>query len=279
MTASNAVARVNETAKSPRKPAQAVKERRPRKSLIKLRKTIGWTQENLAANIGASTRSISRWENGHTKPSPEVRDDLAKALRITVHQLEALLDYLPLPPAEKAPVETKADTANVVSMQAHPAFDSKTDTLSNKDGQLAVVVILAQALAALADNQAVETRTERFQQASSKPTTGKSVEEVYDRAMTSEAPTGEVVELEVTSDDTPKDIKTPKKAVRVRSSSSKNRHRKTSKRRKRKPIRPAKMAPANQFGLIRPADSGPPGQLGLFGPRPQTVSTCVIAGA
>ena len=37
--------------------------------LKKLRQQKGWSQEDLARNLGVSFATVNRWENGKTKPS------------------------------------------------------------------------------------------------------------------------------------------------------------------------------------------------------------------
>ena len=37
--------------------------------LKKLRQQQGWSQEDLARNLGVSFATVNRWENGKTKPS------------------------------------------------------------------------------------------------------------------------------------------------------------------------------------------------------------------
>lgn len=37
--------------------------------LKKLRRQQGWSQEDLAHNLGVSFATVNRWENGKTKPS------------------------------------------------------------------------------------------------------------------------------------------------------------------------------------------------------------------
>ena len=37
--------------------------------LKKLRRQQGWSQEDLARNLGVSFATVNRWENGKTKPS------------------------------------------------------------------------------------------------------------------------------------------------------------------------------------------------------------------
>ena len=38
-------------------------------ALKKLRQTRGWSQEDLARELGVSFATVNRWENGKTKPS------------------------------------------------------------------------------------------------------------------------------------------------------------------------------------------------------------------
>jgi len=37
--------------------------------VLKVRKLIGMSQEQLAAELGVSFATVNRWENGHTNPS------------------------------------------------------------------------------------------------------------------------------------------------------------------------------------------------------------------
>jgi putative transcriptional regulator len=44
------------------------------------RKLKGWTQEQLARNIGVSLNTVQRWESGKTHPSPLAMDKLQELL-------------------------------------------------------------------------------------------------------------------------------------------------------------------------------------------------------
>lgn len=44
------------------------------------RKLKGWTQEQLARNIGVSLNTVQRWESGKTRPSPLAMDKLQELL-------------------------------------------------------------------------------------------------------------------------------------------------------------------------------------------------------
>ncbi|UCG15022.1 MAG: helix-turn-helix transcriptional regulator [Deltaproteobacteria bacterium] len=41
-----------------------------------LRKVKGWTQEQLARNLGLSLNTVQRWEMGKNKPSPLAKEKL-----------------------------------------------------------------------------------------------------------------------------------------------------------------------------------------------------------
>ena len=45
-------------------------------TLISIRNTQGWSQEQLASRLGVSFATVNRWENGHTKPSRLARAQL-----------------------------------------------------------------------------------------------------------------------------------------------------------------------------------------------------------
>lgn len=46
-----------------------------------LRKLKGWTQEQLARNLGVSLNTVQRWEIGKTKPSPLAKEKLQAVLQ------------------------------------------------------------------------------------------------------------------------------------------------------------------------------------------------------
>jgi putative transcriptional regulator len=41
-----------------------------------LRKTKGWTQEELARKLGVTLNTVQRWEMGKTKPSPLAKEKI-----------------------------------------------------------------------------------------------------------------------------------------------------------------------------------------------------------
>ncbi|MEV0273602.1 helix-turn-helix domain-containing protein [Hamadaea sp. NPDC050747] len=78
-----------------------------RRALAERRKTMGFSQEELAAALGVDRTTVIRWESGETEPQPWHRPRLAKALRLPVEDLAGLLSgpppaYAPAPPTGPA---------------------------------------------------------------------------------------------------------------------------------------------------------------------------------
>jgi len=46
-----------------------------------LRKKMGWSQERFAREVGVSSKTTWRWENGLSKPSPLANEKLLKLCR------------------------------------------------------------------------------------------------------------------------------------------------------------------------------------------------------
>ncbi len=55
------------------------------------RKVVGFSQDQLAERLRVDRSTIGRWEAGETEPQPWLRPRLARALRVSVEQLNALL--------------------------------------------------------------------------------------------------------------------------------------------------------------------------------------------
>jgi DNA-binding XRE family transcriptional regulator len=60
--------------------------------LVKRRKTLGHTQEDLASLVGVDRTTVIRWERVETDPQPWLRRKLAAALRVSVDELTELLE-------------------------------------------------------------------------------------------------------------------------------------------------------------------------------------------
>ena len=55
--------------------------------IITLRKKNGWSQEELAEQVGVSRQAISKWENGRSCPNILMLDDIAAALGLEIKDL------------------------------------------------------------------------------------------------------------------------------------------------------------------------------------------------
>ncbi len=66
-----------------------------RAALAAQREALGFTQETLAQGLGVELSTVGRWERGTLTPQPWRRPDLANALRVSLEQLDELLN----PPA------------------------------------------------------------------------------------------------------------------------------------------------------------------------------------
>jgi transcriptional regulator with XRE-family HTH domain len=53
---------------------------------------LAYTQETLAQEMGVELSTIGRWERGTLTPQPWRRPDLANALKVSLEQLDALLN-------------------------------------------------------------------------------------------------------------------------------------------------------------------------------------------
>ncbi|MGH3917175.1 MAG: helix-turn-helix transcriptional regulator [Pseudonocardiaceae bacterium] len=64
-----------------------------RHRLAQRRKTVGFTQEKLAEQLGVDSTTVRRWESGETEtgPQPWLRPKLAHYLQVSVEQLDELL--------------------------------------------------------------------------------------------------------------------------------------------------------------------------------------------
>nr|AGS49583.1 hypothetical protein [uncultured bacterium esnapd10] len=55
---------------------------------------LDFTQEGLADEVDVDPRTVQRWEAGERKPQPWTRPKLAKVLRVTREQLDAMVDWV-----------------------------------------------------------------------------------------------------------------------------------------------------------------------------------------
>jgi transcriptional regulator with XRE-family HTH domain len=55
------------------------------------RKAVGFSQDQLAERLKVDRSTVARWESGETEPQPWIRPRLARALQVSVDQLDGLL--------------------------------------------------------------------------------------------------------------------------------------------------------------------------------------------
>jgi transcriptional regulator with XRE-family HTH domain len=63
-----------------------------REALIARRKALGFTQQSLAHAIGCERSTVARWEHGRGDVAPHHREPLARELRLTLIDLDKLLN-------------------------------------------------------------------------------------------------------------------------------------------------------------------------------------------
>ncbi|AEW92746.1 MULTISPECIES: helix-turn-helix transcriptional regulator [Streptomycetaceae] len=68
--------------------------------LARVRKSAGFSQEKLANHLGVERSTVGRWETAETEPQAWLRPKLARALKVTDDELQALLDDVTVVQAE-----------------------------------------------------------------------------------------------------------------------------------------------------------------------------------
>jgi putative transcriptional regulator len=53
----------------------------PTKTIKEIRKELGWTQEEMANQIGVSVSAVQRWEQNNNRPSPLALKSLENAIK------------------------------------------------------------------------------------------------------------------------------------------------------------------------------------------------------
>jgi transcriptional regulator with XRE-family HTH domain len=87
--------------------------------ILALRKQRGWSQQQLAKNIGTSGPIIGRYERGEMVPSVEVAKKLADTFAVT-------LDYLVDDTGRAAEIKDKAMLNRLMEIEALEQEDKKT---------------------------------------------------------------------------------------------------------------------------------------------------------
>lgn len=85
-----------------------------RDALAARREALGFTQETLAQELGVELSTTGRWERGTLTPQPWRRPDLAKVLKVSLDELDILLN----PPGTKIAVGHSSATRREVMVDA-----------------------------------------------------------------------------------------------------------------------------------------------------------------
>ena len=99
------------------------------RKIRELRERFRWTQDELGERVSIHGRHISRYENGHAKPSRRTMERMAEAFSVPV---EVLLD-------DKAPIPVVTG-GNVSNPELAARFEDLSQ-LSAKDRETALTVI------------------------------------------------------------------------------------------------------------------------------------------
>jgi transcriptional regulator with XRE-family HTH domain len=62
-----------------------------RQRLAQRRKAAGFTQEQFAERLGVERSTVARWDSAETEPQPWLRPNLARALGVSLVELDGLL--------------------------------------------------------------------------------------------------------------------------------------------------------------------------------------------
>lgn len=98
-----------------------------RTRLAQRRRTVGFSQERLAEQLGVDRTTVIRWERGETEPQPWQRPNLATALAVSLDELDPLL-------ATKSPEGLRQSVAPLAILSAGTgdAPDDLADRLSDR---------------------------------------------------------------------------------------------------------------------------------------------------
>ncbi len=93
------------------------------------RKAVGYSQEQLAEQLGVDRTTVVRWEAGETEPRPWQWPNLADALKITAEQLTALLEDASLNQSGSAQEKVLVPSNVPATRAGDVALPTQTETL------------------------------------------------------------------------------------------------------------------------------------------------------
>ncbi|HVB45053.1 MAG TPA: helix-turn-helix transcriptional regulator [Streptosporangiaceae bacterium] len=95
------------------------------------RKAMGFSQESLAARLGADRSTIARWERGESQPQPFIRPRLSRLLGLTPSELENLLN--PRDPGRSEQARAVPDAGRPEGGQVFPGSAADDDELNRRE--------------------------------------------------------------------------------------------------------------------------------------------------
>jgi transcriptional regulator with XRE-family HTH domain len=66
-----------------------------RQHLAERRRSLGYSQERLAGEVGVDRTTVGRWERGETGPQPLIRERLRTVLKVSAEELDTLIPVGP----------------------------------------------------------------------------------------------------------------------------------------------------------------------------------------
>jgi len=114
------------------------KKSTPNTILVAERESRGWTQEEVAKQIGTTAPNVSRWERGETRPGAYFRQHLSTLFGKSAEELGLLNGTTP--PTQATPEEDVANEAATSQQQPAPPHDAQspqgeTDSQQNGSGR------------------------------------------------------------------------------------------------------------------------------------------------
>ncbi len=114
------------------------KKSAPNTILVAERESRGWTQEEVAKQIGTTAPNVSRWERGETRPGAYFRQRLSTLFGKSAEELGLLNGTTP--PTQATPEEDVANEAATSQQQPAPPHDAQspqgeTDSQQNGSGR------------------------------------------------------------------------------------------------------------------------------------------------
>lgn len=100
-----------------------------RYSLASRRKSLGFSQEKLAEQLGVDRSTIVRWESGTAEPQPALRSKLAHSLQLSMAELAELMSESTAPRRGEPPAQRVRDASRPLAPQGM----AETDDMNRRE--------------------------------------------------------------------------------------------------------------------------------------------------